>query len=223
MKALLKTAPVAFLISGLFALGACQTNTNVETTDADSTAVDSSMMGQMQQEAVARLDPISGSNVQGTVTFTPQDGGIRVVANITGLEPGEHGIHIHQNGDCSSNGEAAGGHWAGGGSQHGSPNDQMPNRHAGDFGNIQADPSGNANLELTDNVIDFDSLAGHAVIVHQGRDDLQTQPSGDSGARVACGVIQLSDAGMDMGMGIDSAATGEMGTAGGDTSSAARD
>lgn len=217
MKGLLKTAPITLLISGMFALGACQTNTNTETTDIDSTAADTSMMQQMQPEAVATLQPLNGSNVQGTVTFTQQDSLVRVVANITGLEPGEHGIHIHENGDCSANGDAAGGHWAGAGTKHGSPNDEMPNRHEGDLGNIQADQSGNADLELTDNVIRFDSLAGHAVIIHQGRDDLQSQPSGDAGARVACGVIQMSN---ESGMGMDSTGVGEMGSAGGDTSTA---
>lgn len=221
MKALLKTAP-ALLLSGIVALGACQSNTTTETTNVDSTASDSMGMQQQQPEYVAQIQPINDSNVHGTVTFTQQDSLVRVVANLTGLNPGEHGIHVHQNGDCSSNGEAAGGHWAGMGTKHGSPNDQMPNRHEGDLGNIQADQSGNANLELTDNAIQFDSLAGHAVIIHAGRDDLKSQPSGDSGSRVGCGVIQMGNA-SGMGMGMDSSATGEMGTAGGDTTSAARD
>jgi Cu-Zn family superoxide dismutase len=142
-------------------------------------------------KAIAVLHATAGSNVSGTVTFTAAGGEVKVVADITGLTPGKHGFHIHEFGDCSSpDAKSAGGHFNPGNHQHGAP--EAADRHAGDLGNIEADASGKAHLELTDKVMKLsgaDSIVGHAVIVHEKADDLKTQPTGDAGGRVACGVI----------------------------------
>jgi Cu-Zn family superoxide dismutase len=145
-------------------------------------------------KAVAVLHPASGSNVMGTVTFTASGDSGKVVADITGLAPGKHGFHIHEFGDCSApDATSAGGHFNPTKHQHGAPD--ATDRHAGDLGNIEADASGKAHLEMTDKVMKLsgdDSIVGHAVIVHEKVDDLKTQPTGNAGGRVACGVIGIA-------------------------------
>lgn len=153
----------------------------------------SSSSGQIQK-AIVVLEPTQGNKVKGIVTFTKVDNGIQVVADIEGLTPGKHGIHIHQYGDCSDpKGESAGGHFNPMNMQHGGPGSQS--RHEGDFGNITADSNGKAHMELTDKNLSFEgenSIIGHAVVIHAKEDDLKTQPSGNSGPRVACGVIGIA-------------------------------
>ena len=129
-------------------------------------------------KAVAVLHPASGSDVRGTVTFTKVDGGVKIVAEATGLKPGEHGFHIHEFGDCSApDGTSTGGHFNPRHMQHGAPDAAA--RHAGDFGNIKADASGKAHYERTDKMISLegaDSIIGRGLIVHEKADDLLTQP-----------------------------------------------
>ena len=144
--------------------------------------------------AVVVLSPTAGSEAQGTVTFTQVETGILVVADLVGLEPGSHGFHIHEFGDCSaSDGTSAGGHFNPEGTEHGAPSDS--HRHVGDQGNITADDAGTVHYEFTDNQIAFagpNSIIGRGVIVHAGEDDLTTQPTGAAGARVACGVVGIA-------------------------------
>lgn len=145
-------------------------------------------------KAVAVLSPTKGSSVSGLVTFTKVDGGVKIVAEVTGLTPGPHGFHIHEFGDCSApDATSAGGHFNPQHKEHGAPD--APMRHAGDFGNLEADASGKAHYERVDTVISLvgaDSIVGHGVIVHEKVDDLKTQPTGNAGARVACGVIGVA-------------------------------
>ena len=144
--------------------------------------------------AVVVLSPTEGSETQGIVTFTQVESGVLVVADIVGLEPGAHGFHIHEFGDCSaSDGTSAGGHFNPGGTEHAAPS--ASHRHVGDLGNVTADDSGTAHYEYTDTHIVFtgpNSIIGRGVIVHAGEDDLTTQPTGAAGARVACGVVGIS-------------------------------
>jgi Cu-Zn family superoxide dismutase len=141
--------------------------------------------------AMATVAPTQGSTVAGTVTFTAGKTGVHVVADLTGLAPGEHGFHIHEKGDCSApDGASAGGHFNPGGHPHGAPGAE---HHAGDLGNITADAAGKAHLEADFPFMTLagaDTIVGRAVIVHAGRDDLQTQPTGNAGGRQACGVIK---------------------------------
>jgi Cu-Zn family superoxide dismutase len=145
-------------------------------------------------KAVAVLSPTQGNAVAGEVTFTKVDGGVKIVADVTGLTPGLHGFHIHEFGDCSApDGASAGGHFNPHHMQHGGPDAEM--RHAGDFGTLEADATGKAHYERVDTVISLegaDSIVGHAVIVHAKADDLKTQPTGNAGARVACGAIGVA-------------------------------
>ena len=145
-------------------------------------------------KAIAVLHPTAGNTVAGSVTFTKSGDEIKVVADITGLTPGKHGFHIHEFGDCSSSdGNSAGGHFNPTHKAHGAPD--TSDRHAGDLGNIEADASGKAHLEWSDKVMKLsgvDSIVGHAVIVHEKADDLKTQPTGNAGGRLACGVIGVA-------------------------------
>ena len=145
-----------------------------------------------QDRAVAKLNPTKGSKVGGTVTFTKVKRGVRVEALIYGLTPGEHGFHIHEKGDCSApDAASAGGHFNPSGMPHGGPN--ALRRHSGDFGNLVANSSGTTRADFVDPYLTFSgpsSIVGRAVIVHADPDDMVSQPSGNAGARVACGVIQ---------------------------------
>ncbi len=146
------------------------------------------------QKAIAVLQSASNSKVSGMVTFTKSGDEVKVVADINGLEPGKHGFHVHEFGDCSSpDATSAGSHFNPTKHQHGAPD--ATDRHAGDLGNIEADSSGKAHLELTDKAMKLsgnDSIVGHAVIVHEKADDLKTQPTGDAGGRLACGVVGVA-------------------------------
>lgn len=127
------------------------------------------------------------------MTFARTEEGIRVIAEVTGLTSGEHGFHVHELGDCSApDASPAGEHFGPDGSEHGGPDEQPPEAHVGDMGNLVADQSGRASLEETFRDMTLEGehgVVGRAVIVHAGADDLETQPGGDAGARAACGVI----------------------------------
>jgi superoxide dismutase, Cu-Zn family len=143
------------------------------------------------EKAVAVLHAASGSHVTGTVTFTKIDDGVRVVADVEGLTPGEHGFHIHEFGDCSAaDATSAGGHFNPAKHPHAGPDAEM--RHEGDLGNLIADASGKAHYGRVDKELKLageHSILGRSVIVHEKVDDFKTQPTGNAGARVACGVI----------------------------------
>jgi Cu-Zn family superoxide dismutase len=143
-------------------------------------------------KAIAVLHPTADNKVSGTVTFTPAADGVRVHAEITGLTPGKHGFHVHEFGDCSAaDASSAGAHFNPTNQPHAGPDAAA--RHEGDMGNVEADGSGNAKLDYVDHQIsltnDAKPVIGRSVVVHTKPDDLKTQPTGDSGARVACGVI----------------------------------
>lgn len=145
-------------------------------------------------KAVAVLEPVNGSNVHGIVRFNLAQNGIHIIADVVGLSAGKHGFHIHEYGDISSDdGTSAGGHFNPEGTPHAGPDN--PNRHVGDMGNIISMGGGTAHYEWTDSLMSFTgthSIIGRAVVVHQGEDDLTSQPSGNSGKRVAVGVIGIA-------------------------------
>jgi superoxide dismutase, Cu-Zn family len=145
------------------------------------------------KKAQVELAPASKSKVKGTATFVEVDGGVEVTINVEGLKAGDHGWHVHEKGDCSApDATSAGDHFNPANHKHGAPDGDE--RHAGDFGNLTAGKDGKATKTLTMKGVTLDdgagSIVGKALIVHDKKDDLKTQPSGNSGARVACGVIQ---------------------------------
>ena len=146
-------------------------------------------------KGISVLHAAAGNKVSGTVTFTPVADGVKVHAEIGGLTPGKHGFHIHEFGDCSAaDFSSAGAHFNPTNQPHAGPDTAA--RHEGDMGNIEADASGNAKLDYVDHQIsltgDAKSAIGRSVVVHAKADDLKTQPSGDAGGRIACGVIGLT-------------------------------
>jgi Cu-Zn family superoxide dismutase len=137
------------------------------------------------------------AKVSGTVHFTSEANGVHVVADLKGVKPGQHGFHLHEKGDCSTpDYKSAGGHFNPANASHAcGPTDP---RHAGDFGNITVDKDGNGHLDMTTTSLSFDgpnSVFGKAVILHVGEDDCKTQPTGNSGDRLACGVVSGGNAG----------------------------
>jgi len=148
------------------------------------------------KQAIAVLHSTQGNKAQGTVRFTQEGNSVKVVADVEGLNPNQkHAIHVHEFGDCSSpDGMSTGGHYNPEKHEHGLPDKAM--RHAGDFGNLEADASGKAHLELTVNNISVagtkDPVLGRAVIVHAKVDD-GGQPVGNAGGRIACGVIGVAN------------------------------
>ena len=131
------------------------------------------------------------SKVSGTVHFTSEAAGVHVVADVKGVKPGQHGFHLHEKGDCSTpDYKSAGGHFNPASAVHAC--DPTNPRHAGDFGNLTVDKDGNGPLDMTTTALSFDgpnSFVGKAVILHAGEDDCKTQPTGNSGDRLACGVV----------------------------------
>jgi len=143
--------------------------------------------------ATATLLPTTGNQATGTVELTQlSDGAVEVRVNLRGVPPGVHGFHIHEHGNCGDNGNAAGGHYNPTGTPHGAPNADA--HHAGDFGNVTADEQGNVKHRFTTRSITVapgaTTAVGHAIILHANPDDLQTQPTGNAGARIACGIVQ---------------------------------
>jgi Cu-Zn family superoxide dismutase len=144
--------------------------------------------------ATAELRTASGASV-GTANFTQVGNVVRVVLEARGLTPGLHGVHIHAVGKCDPpDFTTAGSHFNPGTKQHGALNSQ--GSHAGDLPNLNVGPDGNGRLETATEQITLGSGAasvwdadGSALVVHAAPDDFKTDPTGNSGARVACGVI----------------------------------
>jgi len=152
-------------------------------------------VGASAQSATATIAPTAGNTVKGTVTFTQKGDKVTVTAQLTGLTPGAHGFHVHEKGDCSApDATSAGGHFNPTGKQHGAPG--APDHHAGDMPMLEADANGNANLtaELSGPTVGSgtNDIVGKSVVVHKDPDDFKTQPAGNSGPRIGCGVIQKS-------------------------------
>lgn len=144
------------------------------------------------KEAIVEVKPVGENVVTGKITFTQVPEGIKIVGDVEGLKPGEHGFHVHEHGDCGGvAGAAAGGHFNPTNKPHGGPD--SPERHVGDLGNLVADENGHAHYERVDKIIALEgenSIIGRSIIIHADRDDFTTQPTGASGARIGCGIIE---------------------------------
>jgi superoxide dismutase, Cu-Zn family len=141
-------------------------------------------------KAYADLAPIGDSGVTGRAVFTQQKGSVKVEVELQGLKPGKHGIHLHEQGACGDRGQEAGAHFDPDDHAHGEAAARQS--HRGDLGNITAGSDGKAQLSLDHPYLSLEgpeSAIGRSFIVHADPDDLIGQPSGNSGARIACGVI----------------------------------
>lgn len=145
-------------------------------------------------EGVAVLEARSGSGVTGEARFLDRGDSVEVTVNVAGATPGRHGVHVHEIGDCSApDAKSAGDHFNPAGHQHGAPG--VAEHHAGDLGNIDVAEDGTGTMTIVMPGVTLTpgamSYADRALVVHANEDDFETQPSGDAGDRVACGVIRV--------------------------------
>ncbi len=147
-----------------------------------------------QPAARALLEPRSGSQASGSVTFTPIGNKLLIEASVAGLSPGEHGFHVHESGDCSApDATSAKGHFNPAGKLHGHHHLHHTERHAGDLPNLVADASGQARYRVEVDGLQLVSgpqgIIGRSIVIHAEPDDYRSQPTGNSGRRIACGAI----------------------------------
>ena len=165
-----------------------------ESTPMDAPAADTSAA----TTTVTLQGAPTDTDFTGRVEVTPEGTGVRIVADFAGVDKdGKHGIHVHENGMCDHEGEggqhftSAGGHFNPAGTEHACP--PTDPRHGGDLGNVEIS-GGTGHLELSLPNVTADQLNGKAIILHAGEDDCKTQPTGNSGDRLACGVAGGSPA-----------------------------
>lgn len=144
--------------------------------------------------AVAVIRPLQGGEVQGSLSFIQEGKAVRIAGEITGLAPGKHGIHVHEYGDPTyADGSAFGAHLNLRNMPHGGPEDKK--KHLGDLGNIEADRTGRAKVNLLSETISLsgrNGIVGRSIIIKERADDYKTQPAGGAGARIAFGIIGMS-------------------------------
>ena len=172
---------------------ACGCAASSSTTPPRAGAAASAISAATGPSASALIEPRSGSALSGNAKFTAVQDGLGVHVEVQGATPGLHGVHIHEKGDCNDpKAVSAGGHYnPNAGAHHGGPS--TPVRHGGDLGNLEVDAGGKGTLDVVVADLSVDSVqngvVGRAIVVHEKADDLQTDPAGNSGARIGCGVI----------------------------------
>ena len=146
--------------------------------------------------ALARLVDDKGQAVGSAVFSQERGGGIRIILDVTGLAAGDHAVHIHEVGRCEPPAfESAGAHFNPTKAEHGTANRRGP--HAGDLPDVTVNTEGKGHMEVTAKLVNLDKKSaaslldadGSAIVIHERADDKRTDPSGDSGARIACGLI----------------------------------
>lgn len=145
--------------------------------------------------ASAQLKSPDGADM-GTLSLVQTADGVRIEGIVKGLAPGEHAFHIHETGNCEPPFKSAGGHYNPGNKAHGKQGLGGP--HAGDMDNITAGEDGTVKISVVNDLVTLNAPAngtlfdadGSAIVIHEGPDDYVSQPSGDAGGRVACGIIQ---------------------------------
>ncbi|MGO4259758.1 superoxide dismutase family protein [Lysobacter sp. TAB13] len=189
MKTLLRTATIAAAVAALAACGG-QTTKPTPPPAAGPKPVSTA------QSATVVLASASGSLVSGKLTLRPMGDGVHLTGEIGGLAPNStHAIHIHEKGDCSAaDASSAGGHFNPAGQPHGQVDHGA--HHAGDMDNLVANAEGVAQVNAHASGVTLgggapNDIAGRGVIVHASADDYKTQPTGNAGGRLACGVIKI--------------------------------
>ncbi|RVU43138.1 superoxide dismutase family protein [Lujinxingia sediminis] len=212
---------MSLLSAGVFASAACSSSqpTEDESVSEQTAAEESAEAGEMEHaegddhgamaetpaadeaellEATARVINGEGEEIGQVMFKEVAGGGVQVSGMVSGLTPGLHGFHVHENTVCEApDFTSAGGHFNPASHEHGGPASEHTARHAGDFGNITANEEGVAEFSFVDTMISLsegmNNVAGQALIVHVGEDDLVSQPTGAAGARAGCAVITLVD------------------------------
>ena len=188
------------LLASVFLTISCKNDVKQEdkTNNQNTTATTNTPRASMnadKETVVVQLASKSGSTATGLAIFVQEYGRVRLVSEFEGLKPGIHAMHIHEKADCSAaDGTSTGGHWNPTFEKHGSWGDPK-GYHRGDIGNLNAKSDGTAKLMFeTDQWCigcgdETRDILGKAVIIHEGRDDLTTQPTGNAGGRISCGGI----------------------------------
>lgn len=169
-----------------------------EPTEMSETEADAHAMGEMSGEAqtsmaAASLEAKSGTTTGGRATFTQQGGKVTLELDVENAPEGTHAVHLHETGDCSAeDASSAGGHWNPTGAAHGRFGEN--GFHLGDIGNLEVAADGTGKLTFSTEHWSIGGggdtdIAGKAIIVHTSADDFNTQPTGNAGARIACGVV----------------------------------
>ena len=161
--------------------------------DAGTDASGRDAGGKVVTRATANIVGKSGNaTLTGTLVFTKSAEGAKATLEVKGATPGPHGAHLHAKGDCSApDASSAGDHWNPTGGTHAAPS---ATSHLGDLGNVTVGADGTGKLEL-ENIVwalgdgSPNDVLGKAIVIHGGVDDLTTQPSGNSGPRIGCGVV----------------------------------
>lgn len=192
MKSLIPLCTAALLIT------ACGQRDDATTAPTGPAAPDAPATPSfVADRGTVNLAPTQGNNASGTLSLDAEGDAVRLTGSLQGLPPnGEFGFHIHERGDCSAaDASSAGDHFNPAGTQHGNPAGK--DHHAGDMLNAKSDAQGMAQVDahasgVTLNTGNPDDVLGKAVVLHEKADDYSSQPSGNSGARIACGVIALA-------------------------------
>jgi superoxide dismutase, Cu-Zn family len=177
-----------FILSALFVAG-CNSANRQSDQEKESNA-DNDIA-----TAKAIMEASSGSNVTGQATFTAERGKVRFEFSVQNLSPGPHGVHLHEKGDCSAaDASSAGGHWNPTMKPHGRRGEGTA-YHKGDVGNMEVGEDGKGTLNLlvegwTIGGADSTDILGKSVIIHEKADDFESQPAGNAGSRISCGVIK---------------------------------
>jgi Cu-Zn family superoxide dismutase len=190
MRAVFVIAAASFVLA---ACGRSEPTANVPTAPADTGAPEAPPEPPPPQHR-AELAATKGNEANGELVLTSMPDGVRIEGSISGLKAdAAHGFHVHEKGDCSApDASSAGEHFNPTSQPHGDPASAA--HHAGDMQNLDADAEGRAAISTTVSGVTLgdggsNDVVGKAIVVHQKADDYKTQPSGDSGDRIACGVI----------------------------------
>jgi Cu-Zn family superoxide dismutase len=175
-------------------LGGCGERNQSESPTAPAATADRAPPAQPSAGASAQLAPTQGNTATGTLAITASQDAVHLSGPVMGLTPNaEFGFHIHERGDCSApDASSAGAHFNPSNAQHGNPAGDT--HHAGDMLNAKSDAQGLAQIEADATGVSLgggqpNDVLGKAVVMHEKPDDYATQPSGNSGGRIACGVI----------------------------------
>lgn len=196
-QTLKKTGFILFTFFAIISCNSSNNNTESSVSPSDSsTPATATEAAPLKEHAVADLKPVfQDTALSGTAEFNAEPGGkVKMKLHLSIPEKANKivAVHIHANGDCGDMGKAAGGHWNPTNVEHGKW--ESGSFHSGDIGNVKLDMNGNGDMELE---TDLWSLGGDAktnilnkaIIVHGGEDDFVSQPSGNAGTRIGCGVI----------------------------------
>lgn len=183
------------LLVALLFLSAC--NSGSKQADQGETNTEQQQDADEEDKVTAKatMEPASGSNVSGEATFTQENGAVQFELTVENVAPGEHAVHLHEKGDCSAeDGSSAGGHWNPTMKPHGKRGDGT-SFHKGDIANMNVgqDGKGTLRLSINDWTIggpDSTNIVGKSVIIHAKPDDFTSQPAGNAGDWISCGVIK---------------------------------